>query len=1029
MLQVVPGTTRDVQPTDLVAPYSIRENGPLPDPIPVSSTRKAPATNTARPKPTTAGGQPPAAISTPSGTAGSSQTKRPAKTDPNTQAPRKNHIARDSLPEVEDDDDDECDGAGIGEEDGDGDDDDEKDDELEETEESSTPGRQRRRPLPSWLQAAFTRVLTECDSRDDRNRPPLYSKRTFWSQPPASYFCLEANPTTPTSLYRPQFFVWDPQALYKQLSCPACGQSLIRYSAISRPRRVVDFDSSFWLIGYRYRCRRCHHPKPGKQSVTWRSWDRRILAALPAQLASEFPAHLSHRSGMSKPLFAWMRSCFQNGMGAKQFSDALRVQHLLRYDELHLQYLDWIVSRVVMDSWMGTKYKSFLKFDDTSDEGYNGFVPSSQWFRDMYDNFIEDHRAEFNQHMGMLTGEICAIDHSHKITKHVAKVNGERVFNGLLTVTNEFGEIRSCNLVATKAQTQFELALTRMRDSLDLYGHKQPELFYTDNMADKSFLESSFPSLRRDIKPVEKYGHLKPFVLPPDVQILVRNEVSSINAALSTIIAKVPVEEDEPDLAIGYDSEWNTIISDNGKHERGEIAVVQIAFEKRVYILQISEMVAHRHLPEKLTMLLQNPRVRKVGRMVSSDLCQLQKAVQASTTFCGALDLASYAKERHAVKNARCSLSDLCAATLHCQLRKNVSERTSAAWEHANLTTEQQHYAACDAYVPLLIYHQLSSLPVPQKLPADLIPTTPVLIYATDNTTIIATGSLSTTLPIQHFKDIRVTRLHTVVTVNTILVPGAILTSHRKQPLLSFGETPFDAVCLRSHLRSYEPDKFKLPSTTPINDNISDDTRVDGVSIETGFEVLESDEAREDPLRVDDGAGNLLRVLDVEDMSRSSTESGGIKAMQPDQESESYGRKVFSTIPNPESWSTILRSRVLKDVFHVFNMLRLSTTHGLRKEFGRALRDAIFIPDKEDRLRIAAWAAALKPPRTFEQLVASQPKWVWRHCRRIIPPPEILFPLIQRLFEVYGPLKDASTQAPLFSKDNWKIAKNILELI
>ncbi|KAF9521942.1 hypothetical protein CPB83DRAFT_920447 [Crepidotus variabilis] len=487
------------------------------------------------------------------------------------------------------DNDDDGDGnsAGNGEEDGDNDSDDEKDDEREDIGESSTPGRQRqRRAQPSWLKAAFTRVLIECNLRGNRSQPYLYSKGTFWCKPPAAYFCLGAEPTTPTSLYRPRFFVWDPQSLYKQLSCPACGQVLIRHSAISRAGQVIGFESSFWLTGYRYHCRHCHHVKPRKQSATWRSWDRRILAALPAQLASEFPAHLSHRNGMSKPLFAWMRSCFQNGMRAKQFSDAIRVQHLLRYDTLHLQYLD----RVAMDSWMGKQYKLFLKFDGTSDEGFNGFVPSSQWFRDIYDNFIEDHRAEFNQHMGKLTGEICAIDHSHKITEHVAKVNGERVFNGLLTVTNEFGEIRSCNLAATKAQTQFELALTRMRESLEFYGHNQPEFFYTDGMADKSFLESSFPSLRRGITPIEKYGHLKPFVLPSDVQILVRNKISSINTALSTIIAKIPIQ-DEPNLVIGYDFEWNIAISENGKHERGEIAVVQITYEKRVYILQVNTVV------------------------------------------------------------------------------------------------------------------------------------------------------------------------------------------------------------------------------------------------------------------------------------------------------------------------------------------------------------------------------------------------------------------------------------------------------
>jgi hypothetical protein len=126
-----------------------------------------------------------------------------------------------------------------------------------------------------------------------------------------------------------------------------------------------------------------------------------------------------------------------------------------------------------------------------------------------------------------------------------------------------------------------------MSESLDMYGHKQPQLFYTDNMADKPFLESSFCDLRKDVVPIEKHGNLEPFILPSDIQICVWSGDAAINAALSTIIDQVPTEDDGSHLAVGFDSEWNFTISDMGQHERGEIAIVQIAYEKRVYILQV----------------------------------------------------------------------------------------------------------------------------------------------------------------------------------------------------------------------------------------------------------------------------------------------------------------------------------------------------------------------------------------------------------------------------------------------------------
>jgi len=92
-------------------------------------------------------------------------------------------------------------------------------------------------------------------------------------------------------------------------------------------------------------------------------------------------------------------------------------------------------------------------------------------------------------------------------------------------------------------------------------------------------------------------------------------------------------------------------------------------------------MISRRNLPEKLIMLLSNPRVRKAGRLVSSDLRQLQSSHEQAPDFLGALDLAKFAKDRHVVPNAKCGLGDLCAVILGKRLDKNVSERVSTAWE------------------------------------------------------------------------------------------------------------------------------------------------------------------------------------------------------------------------------------------------------------------------------------------------------------------------------------------------------------
>ena len=118
------------------------------------------------------------------------------------------------------------------------------------------------------------------------------------------------------------------------------------------------------------------------------------------------------------------------------------------------------------------------------------------------------------------------------MTKQIAKLNGVQVFIGLLTMTNEKGKIRLCNLVASKSQSQYESALIKLSESLAKYGHPQPSICYTDNMADKPFLEYIFPSLRADIVPVETHSNLDPLLILEDVKIITLQSAQQIDDAM-----------------------------------------------------------------------------------------------------------------------------------------------------------------------------------------------------------------------------------------------------------------------------------------------------------------------------------------------------------------------------------------------------------------------------------------------------------------------------------------------------------------
>jgi len=49
-------------------------------------------------------------------------------------------------------------------------------------------------------------------------------------------------------------------------------------------------------------------------------------------------------------------------MGSKQFANALRMQHILRYDMMELQYLNHL-SSFALNGWLGQKFAAFPRFD------------------------------------------------------------------------------------------------------------------------------------------------------------------------------------------------------------------------------------------------------------------------------------------------------------------------------------------------------------------------------------------------------------------------------------------------------------------------------------------------------------------------------------------------------------------------------------------------------------------------------------------------------------------------------------------
>ena len=131
---------------------------------------------------------------------------------------------------------------------------------------------------------------------------------------------------------------------------------------------------------------------------------------------------------------------------------------------------------------------------------------------------------------------------------------------------------------------------------------------------------------------------------------------------------------------------------------------------------------------------------------------------------------------------------------------------------------------------------------------------------------------------------------------------------------------------------------------------------------------------------------------------------------------------LLQSINNP-----VVRARVLGDIWHLMDQFKISVHHGLHCPFLRALCDALFLPDPEDKAAVEHVLEKCKT--TFKQMVLSKPDWVWQRVKCYVPPPEILVARAHIVLQTYGPLKDATTGLPLFNDASWDKARCVMENI
>ena len=164
-------------------------------------------------------------------------------------------------------------------------------------------------------------------------------------------------PPYPGYFFRPRIFVWAPHETFPEFSikCPKCSQILKPKGWPEAPRLIYGLNFTYLLfarvyvwfilkicINYfiiRYSCSNtsCNTGKVLSSNADF-------LARMPKYAQYEFPAVLTHRSGVDKDVVHMLKSCIGDGMGPTKLARMIRENYTRLWAERSHQYINVVRS-------------------------------------------------------------------------------------------------------------------------------------------------------------------------------------------------------------------------------------------------------------------------------------------------------------------------------------------------------------------------------------------------------------------------------------------------------------------------------------------------------------------------------------------------------------------------------------------------------------------------------------------------------------------------------------------------------------
>ena len=224
---------------------------------------------------------------------------------------------------------------------------------------------------------------------DSHGRPVCYENNIFWMLPPDPFFALCKSQSStagldPSSLYYPKVFVWLPESLigrgvitcwyYQDKSHP---MTIKCWNDNPVAHRVVGLSGNCYIMTKHIQCRRSQNLNTTGCGDSFNYYDPVIMNQLDPGLVAEFPAFLTHRSGIDKTLMALIQAGISHRISASAWSKILWELHVHEHDMQELKYLHVIHKDQTFKKNLKLPVQTYLPFSEFDNKlGYAGFYPS-----------------------------------------------------------------------------------------------------------------------------------------------------------------------------------------------------------------------------------------------------------------------------------------------------------------------------------------------------------------------------------------------------------------------------------------------------------------------------------------------------------------------------------------------------------------------------------------------------------------------------------------------------------------------------